>query len=183
MTRLMNDLLALSQASQGGGTGQTVDVGEIARTAVEHWCDSATRVGRSLEVVVRDPEPIVADPDEVEQILDNLIDNALRYSPHGAHIDVEAFGATIAVTDDGPGIPEGEQPRIFQRFYRGEIGKRTGPGTGLGLPIVAALAARWHAEVRYVGGPGVRFEIRFNPADRAPGARPRVKDERSITVA
>jgi signal transduction histidine kinase len=183
MTRLMSDLLALSQASQAGGTGQVVDLGEIARTAVEHWSESATRVGRSIAVAVRDPESVVADPDEIEQMLDNLIDNALRYSPDGAHIDVEASESTIAVADDGPGIPEGEQGRIFERFYRGETGKRTGPGTGLGLAIVAALAARWHAEVGYVGAPGARFEIQFNSADGARRARPRVRDEQLVTVA
>jgi signal transduction histidine kinase len=125
----------------------------------------------------------VADPDEVEQMLDNLIDNALRYSWDGAHIEVEAMGRTIAVADDGPGIPVAEQRRIFERFYRGELGRRRGPGTGLGLAIVTALAARWRAEVRYVGGPGARFEIRFSSSEREALPRLRPRNERAVTLA
>ena len=74
------------------------------------------------------------------------------------------------MTDDGPGIPRRERARVFDRFYRGTIGQRSGPGTGLGLAIVEQLARRWGGEVRLSdgrGGSGTRFEISFplGPAD------------------
>jgi two-component system, OmpR family, sensor kinase len=169
LSRLTNDLLALSHASATPVAGRPVDLGEIAHSAVEHWSSSVARAGKSIELTLRQPATVLADADELEQMLDNLIDNAVRYSQDGARIEVEAHNATITVSDDGPGIDPAERQLVFERFYRGPSGRRAGPGTGLGLAIVAALAARWHADIGVVDGPGARFEIRFQapPETRA----------------
>ena len=72
------------------------------------------------------------------------------------------------VADDGPGIPEEERTRVFERFYRGSNGQSLGPGTGLGLAIVAELVERWDGEVTLAEGPGTRMRMVFRqtPADR-----------------
>jgi len=84
-------------------------------------------------------------------------------------ITVEADGTALVVADSGPGIPEEERARVFERFYRGTEGRRTS-GTGLGLAIVAELARRWDAEVELLDGPGLRVRIEFPaaPADSSP---------------
>jgi signal transduction histidine kinase len=76
--------------------------------------------------------------------------------------------ATLVVADDGPGIPEEDRARVFERFYRGSNGRRVGPGTGLGLAIVAELVERWGGEVTIAEGPGTRIQVAFRhaPADR-----------------
>ena len=91
-----------------------------------------------------------AKREDVAQVLDNLIDNALRYSSPGAEVRVETSvrdgGLCLAVADTGPGISPEDRPRVFERFYRGANGRRAGGGTGLGLAIVerarAALGRR-----------------------------------------
>jgi len=65
------------------------------------------------------------------------------------------------VSDDGPGIPPAERPRVFERFYRGSTGRGAGPGTGLGLAIVAQLVRRWDGDVRLVEVPGTTVEAVF----------------------
>jgi signal transduction histidine kinase len=103
----------------------------------------------------------------VGHILDNLIENAVRYSPAGSDIVVEASsgqaGSSLTVSDSGPGIPAADRDRVFDRFYRGANGRRTGPGTGLGLAIVAELVERWNGRVGIVEGPGTRIEASFPP--------------------
>ena len=98
-------------------------------------------------------------------MLDNLIDNALRYAPAGSEVRVETEArdgrAALTVADDGPGIPPAERARVFERFYRGSTGRRAGPGTGLGLAIVAELVRRWDGDVRLVDAPGTRVEAVF----------------------
>jgi signal transduction histidine kinase len=101
-----------------------------------------------------------------------LVENALRYTPPGAHVTVESEAAngraTLVVADDGPGIPDDDRGRVFERFYRGSNGRRLGPGTGLGLAIVAELVERWSGEVTLADGPGTRIQVAFLrvPADR-----------------
>ena len=105
---------------------------------------------------------------DVAQILDNLLENAIRYSPPAARSPSRPRAATLLVSDTGPGIPEEERARVFERFYRGAQGRRTGPGTGLGLAIVAELAARWGAEVELLDAPGTRIRVRFRGLDSSP---------------
>ena len=91
------------------------------------------------------PVPILADGHRMEQVLENLLANALRYVPAGGHVDVamESLGdhARLTVADDGPGIPAGDLPHVFERFYRADQARAL-PGSGLGLAIVREIVER-----------------------------------------
>lgn len=116
--------------------------------------------------------PVFADGDRVTEILLNLLDNALRHTPDGGHIEVagEARGGMvwISVADDGPGVPPDQRERIFERFYRLDTSRsaQTG-GTGLGLAIVKELieahGGSIHVEDREAGGVRFRFSLPIAP--------------------
>jgi two-component system, OmpR family, sensor kinase len=165
LSALVDDLLALAHASSSDATATSVDLGELAGEAVARWREGAEAAGKRLELRA-DGHPVVwAAREDVEHVLDNLIDNALRYAPAGSEVRVETEArdgrAALTVADDGPGIPPPERARVFERFYRGSTGRRAGPGTGLGLAIVAELVRRWDGEVRLVDAPGTRVEAVF----------------------
>jgi two-component system sensor histidine kinase KdpD len=133
-----------------------VSVPEVVEAAISRLADPlhvATHVPASL--VVR------ADASLLEQVLFNVLDNAVKYSPHGAFVRVrgEAAGGDvrIAVTDEGVGIPPEDLPHVFDSFFRVSRGDRTAPGTGLGLAIARGL-------VEAMGG---RIEAR-SPSPDAP---------------
>jgi signal transduction histidine kinase len=113
-----------------------------------------------------------ANRDDLAHVLDNLIDNALRYAPTGAEVrvetDVRDGRATLTVADSGRGIPPEDRVRVFERFYRGASGRQAGPGTGLGLAIVAELVRRWDGDVRLLDGPGTRVQATFSRAPSEP---------------
>jgi signal transduction histidine kinase len=103
-------------------------------------------------------------------VLDNLIENAIVYSPSGATVSVTVArngGGTVRVADDGPGIHPSEAARVFDRFYRGKAGTTVPGGTGLGLTIVHDLATRWNGSVELeAAGRGTRIAVRFpGPAE------------------
>jgi len=165
---LVDDLLALARASSSADTaGKRVDLAERARAAIGRWSEAAAQTGHDLTLAAEERAVVWADPRDVDHVLDNLIENAIRYASGGARIAVEtAFrdgSAALAVADSGPGISAEERERIFERFFRGENGRRTGPGTGLGLAIVAELVERWDGRVRLVDGAGTRIEAEFPP--------------------
>ncbi len=162
LSALVDDLLELAGASSVRPEGEVVDLGAAARAAVERWREPAAESDHELRLAGGAPTPVWAAAADVAQILDNLIENAIRYSSPGV-ITVEADGTALVVTDSGPGIPEEERARVFERFYRGTEGRRTS-GTGLGLAIVAELAGRWNAAVELLDGPGTRIRIAFPPA-------------------
>jgi two-component system, OmpR family, sensor kinase len=169
---LVGDLLELARASTHSATGTSVDLADVASSAVERWSAPAAEAGQTIGIGNREPVLIYAHPGDLAHVVDNLIENALKYSPPGTRITVEANGfdgrAALVVADDGPGIPAEERARVFERFYRGTNGRRSGPGTGLGLAIVAELAERWDGEVRLLEGPGTRVVVSF---DRQPVER------------
>jgi two-component system, OmpR family, sensor kinase len=165
LSALVDDLLALAHASSSDATATSVDLGELASEAVARWREGAEAAGKRLELRA-DGRPVVwAAREDVEHVLDNLIDNALRYAPAGSEVRVETKArdgrAALTVADDGPGIPPAERARVFERFYRGSTGRSAGPGTGLGLAIVAELVRRWEGEVTLVDAPGTRIEAVF----------------------
>jgi two-component system, OmpR family, sensor kinase len=169
---LVGDLLELARASTQSPTGMSVDLAEVASSAVERWSAPAAEAGQTIGIGNREPARIYADAGDLAHVVDNLIENGLRYSPPGSRVTVEADGfdgrAALIVADDGPGIPAEDRNRVFERFYRGSNGRRSGPGTGLGLAIVAELVERWGGEVRLLEGPGIRVIVTF---DREPAQR------------
>jgi signal transduction histidine kinase len=107
---------------------------------------------------------VVGDSDRLEQALQNLAANAMRYAPRGTAIRLEAApqqsasavtGVSIAVTDEGPGIPPEHVPRVFDRFYKADA-SRTGAagGSGLGLSIVKAIVERHGGRISVDSRPG-----------------------------
>lgn len=172
LTALVEDLLALAQATASDSTGSAVDLGVAAREAVSRWHETASTSGKRLELRVQGEPRVWAKREDIDQVLDNLIDNALRYSASGAEVHVETSvrhgGALLAVADSGPGISQEDRSRVFERFYRGASGRRAGGGTGLGLAIVLELVRRWDGEVRLVDAPGTRLEAVFPPRPAEP---------------
>jgi signal transduction histidine kinase len=168
LEELVGDLLELARASTSSGTAMTVDLSEVAISAVDRWSAPAAEGRRDIALGAREPVQVFADPGDLAHAVDNLIENALRYSPEGTHVTVDTAvsdgRATLVVADDGPGIPPGERTRVFERFYRGSTGRQSGPGTGLGLAIVAELVERWGGEVRLLEGPGTRIAATFERA-------------------
>jgi signal transduction histidine kinase len=146
LSRLAGDLLLLTQLEAGGLTlePRAVDLAEL----VEDIGSAAIAVGRDRQIrIVRDGAlPVLADPDRLTQALMNLVDNAVRYSPPGGTVRLEARrqnGEAIAeVANAGERIPSDDLPRLFDRFYRGR-GRPlsdSAPHAGLGLAIVKAIA-------------------------------------------
>ena len=169
---LVDDLLALAGAATATSTGTTVDLSSVVEGAVERWQAPASEAEKTVEVGRHEPALVFADAGDLANVVDNLVENALRYTPPGARVTVESAAedgrATLVVADDGPGIPEEDRARVFERFYRGSNGRRLGPGTGLGLAIVAELVERWSGEVTLADEPGTRIQVAFRhtPADR-----------------
>ncbi len=106
------------------------------------------------------------DRELLTQMFVNLIENAMRHTPSGGHINISlmkgAQGPIAEIADDGPGIPETERPNVFRRFYRLE-GSRSTPGSGLGLALVAAVAELHGARITLADNkPGLQVTIQFN---------------------
>lgn len=168
LVQMVSELLDLSRIESGSSLGplEDVDLGPLATDATERLRLFAERQGVTLRVDVTGPVPTVrGDPARLEQVLINLVHNAVKFSPDGGDvvIGVRADGKTVvaSVTDHGVGIPRAAQDRIFERFYkvdrarvRGEAG-----GTGLGLAIARHVIEQHHGRiwVESVEGSGSTF--------------------------
>jgi signal transduction histidine kinase len=144
---LVDDLLVLARTSRREATGSRIDLAESMREARDRWSERAVKSGHRLETQADEDVVVYADPSEIAAIFDNLVENAIAYTPRGSVIRMEARGdgheQIISVEDNGPGIPSDDVARAFERCYRGKTGKSAGPGTGLGLAIVREVAERW----------------------------------------
>jgi signal transduction histidine kinase len=144
-----------------------VDLSELTGRVIDAYRLDLEASGRRLEADLA-PALVDGDADLIAQAVANLIENALRHTPAGATIAVrvEAEGeqARVTVSDDGPGIPPGQYEAVLQRFHRLEA-SRTTVGSGLGLPIVAAIAKR-HGAALTLGdaAPGLRATLAFRRA-------------------
>jgi len=147
MQRLVDDLLDLSRIESGRWqpNHETVDVAASAREAWAGLGERAAAGGVEFTVEVSPDATVVdADPDAVRQVLTNLFDNSLRYTPRTGRITLrskaDGTGVLLSVSDTGLGIPTEHLPRIFERFYRADSARsREEGGTGLGLAIVKHL--------------------------------------------
>jgi two-component system phosphate regulon sensor histidine kinase PhoR len=166
---LILDLLSLARIESGAELFElrAVPVATVARACLERHRERAEARHQTLTLAEETPAlEVWADEEALEQILDNLVDNALKYTPDGGHIHVswrpEEELVAIEVADDGIGIPATDLPRIFERFYRVDKARsREMGGTGLGLSIVKHLTQAMNGTVRAASqvGHGTTFTV------------------------
>ncbi len=153
LERLVEDLLELSRA-ESPDSGLDLGPVNVSELAAQTVGEVEQRAKEKRQTLAFDAEPAVAmaDPRGLDQVLLNLVDNAIKYTPQGGNIAVRVAKrqgrVTVEVIDDGPGIPRAHLDRIFERFYRVDKGRsRDQGGTGLGLSIVKHLVQRMGGEV------------------------------------
>jgi two-component system OmpR family sensor kinase len=186
LQRMVEQLLQLSRAEPGGEDAgpQQVDLNRLVRDTVSDHALAASRLQIDLGAAPGSKVSVLADPYALRVLLNNLVRNALHYSPAGSKVDVSAAvidaAPALLVTDNGPGIPLAERERVFDRFFRGEgehVREGDPAGSGLGLAIVRAIAGRNGATVTLHDGPdhtGLEVRVRFETAFSGPPDRMRV---------
>lgn len=174
---LIEQLLQVARAEPEGEAvrHEVVDLAELARAAVARSSVRADQMGLDLGADARGVVDVLGDASQLSVLLDNLIENAVRYTPAGGVVDVAAAVQAglplLRVSDNGPGIPEEERTRVFDRFYRCDTAQeqaRDRSGSGLGLAIVKAIADRHGARIGLNDPPlgkGLVVEVVF-PAAR-----------------
>jgi signal transduction histidine kinase len=170
LLRLIDDLLFVArvQAGQLVLAPTELDLAEIVRQALDEARPRAERQRLELSYTGDDRVPVLADRGRIFQLLDNLISNALKFTPESGRVDVHALrtadGALLEVSDTGIGLPPAELERVFDRFFRSKRAVDNQiPGTGLGLFIAKAIAeahgGRISATSRDSGGTTFRIEL------------------------
>jgi signal transduction histidine kinase len=179
---LVGDLLFLAQIDAGK---LTIELEPVSLADVVDECvESAQAVAeaRELELAAStdDVPELLGDGARLAQVLDNLISNALKFTPSGGRVEVrlQTVGreAVLEVEDNGLGIAGTEQPRLFDRFFRSSVAtERAIPGSGLGLAIAKAIVERHHGAITLESAEGVGTTVRVTlplpapqPADAAP---------------
>ncbi|MDQ6680190.1 MAG: ATP-binding protein [Pseudomonadota bacterium] len=182
-TRLVEQLLSLSRVEPDGSAAsfEAVDLEALAKSVVTDFSALAEAKSIDLGAVVAPSAAgafeIVGNREQLQVMLNNLVDNALRYMPNGGRIDVSVHeeprgdGISIAVADSGPGLPPDERERVFDRFYRGSTARQRDvaiEGSGLGLAIVKGASARHGARIDVFdglasesAGPGLTVRVTF----------------------
>ncbi len=178
LQRLVGDLLFVARLDASGLQLQfaPVRLDEIARELVE----SSSALARSRELVLEsdlaDVAPIRGDHERLVQLIGNLLSNAIKFTPAGGTVTVRTFAdhgwAVLEVADTGIGIPEGEQERLFQRFFRSSTATEQAiPGTGLGLVISRAIVEAHGGTIEVTSRPGAgtcfRVELPFELEEKA----------------
>jgi signal transduction histidine kinase len=169
LAALVDRLLSTAREIEEG-TVAHVNLRDAAERAVERWEHRAERAGTVIGCRGETSEA-VANPADVDQVLDNLIDNALAYG--AGPVDLEARmqdgHAWLTVRDHGTGIPGEDLPMVTERFFRGRTA--TSKGSGLGLAIARELTEKWGGTMRIdePDGGGTRVEVRFRGANRPSG--------------
>jgi signal transduction histidine kinase len=165
LERLVGDLLALARLRQGAMEvrSEPVDLAAVAREAEERLRPGAAEAGVEVEVAgAAGDAGATADHGRALQVVSNLVENAIRVSPEGGTVTIEAAPGRITVSDEGPGIPAEEIPRAFKRFHlRARAGRGSEDGAGLGLAIVRELSEAMGGSVAVENLPaqGARFTV------------------------
>lgn len=169
MSRLVHDLLMLARADSGGTPihPMVLDADAVLSGAVKSAAHAAEQKGVSLTLGHVEPLQVMGDPQQIKQLLDNVIDNAIKFTPVGGQITLTMQRvdqtARIEVTDTGIGIDADHQQRIFDRFYQVDSARAQdgSGGFGLGLSVARWIAEAHHGsiEVRSQPGSGTTFMI------------------------
>ena len=153
---LVNDLVELARDGQAAPHVEDVRLDLVAERVAARAAGRAPGLRYELDCL---PTLVRGDPDALERAVGNLVDNALKWSPPGGRVRIAAADGTVEVSDDGPGVPAGDLPYIFDRFYR-SAQARALPGSGLGLAIVRRIAGAHDGTVEAIPLPrGVKFRI------------------------
>ncbi|WP_426074344.1 ATP-binding protein [Janthinobacterium sp. DSP2-3-3] len=167
-THLVRQLLSLARHETALAASQlhTVDLGQLLEAAVADHSALADSRAIDLGVVETLQARVQADPDGLQVLLNNLIDNALRYTQQGGRVDLQAAledgRPLLRVSDNGPGVPQHYHARLFDRFFRPDGNDAW--GCGLGLSIVRHIAEHHHAEIALddgEAGRGLQVTVRF----------------------
>lgn len=180
LSRIADQLLLLARADAGSLTPvrSQIDVADFIEEIAARWAPFAQAKRVELTVDAPYSGTVLADPDLLKRVIDNLIDNAIRYTPPLAAIAVSAARSDgfwlFEVADMGPGIPPELRDRVFARFSRADtVRTRRGGGAGLGLALSVAVAAAHGGSLDLVDRPGrgAVFQLRL-PAGPAPQPQP-----------
>lgn len=157
--------IAQIEASTQALKNVPIDVSTLLSGIVEDFAPAAEDHGQRLVAEIQPQLKAEADPELLTQMVVNLVENAIRYSPAGARISVQGRAVEekieLAVSDTGPGIPPQERDNVLRPFYRLEA-SRTTEGSGLGLSLVAAIAKHHHAKLTLDdNAPGLRVAVVF----------------------
>ena len=175
MTTLVNDLLELTslQSGQADMKAEQVDIASVIREEGSRYVQVAEGLGIEANVSLPDDLPkVVAQEDRMRQVVRNLLDNALKFTPENGRIDLSAEAnhdvVEVRVSDNGLGIPSESLPHIFERFYKVERSRRN-EGSGLGLAIVKNIVQAYGGEVHVESreGEGSTFSFTLAVAETA----------------
>jgi signal transduction histidine kinase len=165
LLEIFSALLRIAQIEGGAQRSafNDVDLSDLARSIGEAYAPAAEDSQHALDLKIEDDVHLVGDRQLLAQMISNLIENALNHTPSGSVVRLEVartpVGFEIEVADNGPGIPQAERERVFDRFYRLDR-SRTTAGSGLGLALVKAIAALHGLAIRLGdAGPGLKVTI------------------------
>ena len=177
-----SSLLSIARLESGAAPadGTAVNLSRLTNDACDLYAALAEEKSISLECMAEDHVHVPGDRNLIFQALTNLLDNAVKYTTVGGHIDVSLSegleGVCLTVADNGPGIPEDKRERVIERFARLDR-SRSMPGAGLGLSLVNAIAHQQGAELRLEDNqPGLRISLVFPSPITASSAEPAARE-------
>jgi signal transduction histidine kinase len=183
LARLLTALLMLAREGDRPKPGRPVSLEDAVERAHERWAVRAEQGEHRLELASGEDVVVESSDEDVAIMLDNLVENAIHYSPPGTTVTLEwgrgGGDAYFAVLDEGPGIDVEDEAALFERFARGSAGRGGPGGSGLGLAIVRTLARRWRGEAHIANRPdgGARAEVRLPSSGTAlRKAKPRLDE-------
>jgi signal transduction histidine kinase len=182
LERIIGDLLDLARLEGGGGSfvvGEVPVAALFERVRSRHMRACADAGVDMTDSIAPGAEAVRGDADRLEQALQNLAANAVRYAPRGTTVALSARpaadGVTLAVSDEGPGIDAAHLPHVFDRFYKAEASRAVetpSSGSGLGLSIVKAIVERHGGHISVASQPGRTVFALTVPAPTGASARP-----------
>jgi two-component system sensor histidine kinase MprB len=164
LTALVGDVVELARGAAPDGAVDDVRLDEVVRGVVESARRRADRHGEVGFELSVEPTIVRGEAERIGRAVSNLVDNARKWSPDGAAVEVALKDGVLSVRDHGPGFQEADLPFVFDRFYRARDA-RSLPGSGLGLAIVrqAAEACGGFAEAQNAPGGGALLRVSFGP--------------------
>ena len=162
LTQVVADVLELARGSAPSRRVEPIELDTLVRDAVERTQRRAPDIRFALDV---EPTVLLNNPDRVGRAVGNVVDNARKWSPPDAEIEISLRDGTLTVRDHGPGFNERDLPHVFDRFYRADTARRM-PGSGLGLAIVKQAAQAFGGEAAAANAPdgGAVITVRFGSA-------------------